>query len=240
MKAITILAALAFASVLRADDVLVYDFNDSYWSPIIPSQVANKVSNGMMRNLGLTAGHVDSGAKDGSGYNSLGGFDYANEYSTSRVDLMRSSDAISFDFSVDPITTGSITGVSFDVQRPFDAPLGDISANTFQAAIFWKDANGVIQSGQSAAFTLAGTEWTTVNLDFTNFSASLPSDLGSTDRYLVEIYSYGGAGNNTVNMDNIALQGSFGGVAPQVVPEPGSAVLMLSAGIVCLFFRRRK
>jgi len=240
MKSFSILSALAalvLSPALQASEMISYDFNTSFWNPIVPSYNADKVNIGILKGLGLTMDHATSGAEDGSAYNSFGGWDYTKDFSFARTDLMRSIDAISFDFCVSEPTCGTVTGVSFDVMLPFNDSV-DISASSFQAAIFWEDANGDVQFGKSATFVLSGdAAWSTLNLNFITWSAALPQDMSDSGRYLVEIYAFGGQGNNTVYVDNIALQGNVGAVC---VPEPGSAVLVLVAGMFALGFRRRK
>ncbi len=234
------IAALICTAAVNADDTLVkYDFNSkTNWSA--PSYVNSALSASTLSYSGLSTSHYNTGSLDNSGFNSFKSWDTSYDLDLTRSNLSAGKDAVSFNVCVDDFTCGEFTSVSLDLKRVYDfcgcGSDGNDSAEYVQAAIFWQDSTGAIQYATSAATLLGGTAWASLTLDFTTFSATLPTDLGSSN-YLVEIYAWGGSGTNTLYLDNIALNGA---VTADCIPEPGGAMLLFSAGVIGLLVRRRR
>jgi hypothetical protein len=173
-----------------------------------------------------------SGGRDGSQFLCLDGWDAANQQSFSRTSLDAADHTFSFDISFDSSFSGEISGLSFDWNR-----FAGNAPQKIQASIFWQDTNGGIQYRASDVFDLSGVGvWSTATLDFDAFgSLAIPTGpaLGGGNFHM-ELYGFGGSGG-PLFLDNVTLHGD---IAP--VPEPGGALLGLTAAAIFIALRRRK
>lgn len=235
---LTVLATLAlcFPSSIHAaidpyQNVLVlYDFNSLThdWDSNTPAYCAPCVWTTDLSISSLNQG-LHYGGRDGSKFRCFEGWDSVRDYSLTRTDLVQAMSTLSHDLFVRSDAIATITGVSFDWQRP-----GSTSADSIQASIFWEDSSGAIQYRTSGPVHLSGTgNWNTLDLDFSSGSMALPTGIDTSGKqFHIELYASGRKGDE-IFLDNIALKGQC---AP--IPEPGGAILIAAAGLLFLMRRR--
>lgn len=228
------LALLGLSQVGRAGILGVYDFNSTY-SPNGASWVSPCIELCPIDPCGcLVQGLVTSGGADGSAFRTFSGWDQT-QYDPSvyfdRADVWQWPKTVAFNATAGSDSLGFISGLSADVQRP-----NANGPDTIMASIFWKDDLGAVQHRSSGPVSLTSIgDWDTIDFDFVNGTADLPSGLDyAGEQFLVELYAWGGDGGQ-LYLDNVTLAGQC---AP--IPEPGGALLVACAGFVLMLRRRRR
>ncbi|MES2507155.1 MAG: hypothetical protein V4599_10645 [Verrucomicrobiota bacterium] len=182
----------------------------------------------------LNEGLRSSGGPDGSAFRTYSGWD-RNQYDSAvylnRSGLWQWPKTLAFEVQASATSQGAISGLSVDVKRPYA-----YSPDTIMASIFWEDATGTIQQRNSGPVSIASASgWTTLDFDFANGSAELPSGVEySGETFNVELYAWGGTGG-ALYLDNVTLTGDC---AP--IPEPGGAMLIGMSGLALLLRRRSR
>lgn len=213
------------------ENVLVrYDFNQLKcdWDINAPSFNAPCVCVTDLSLNCLSQG-LQEGGSDGSKFRSFAGWDCAYDYSFARSDFSSAAGTLSYDVYVRADAIASISGVSFDWQRP-----GSSSVDGIQATIFWEGAGGSIQYCSSGPIALDGTGgWNSRELDFPIDVTPLPTGADTSGKqFHIEFYAWGNNGDALL-LDNVALKGMC---AP--IPEPSGAILIAAAGMALLLRRR--
>jgi hypothetical protein len=234
MKSLLTTVGFALATQMAQAGILgVFDFNDpanrdqpSWVSPCI-----ELCPIGPCDCLGVDIGL--GGGPDGSDYRIYSNWDvtqYDPAVYFDRNDVWQWPRTVAFNATAGDDSLGTISGLSVDVQRP-----GAGSPDSIMASIFWKDDLGTVQYRSSGPVSLVNIgSWETINFDFVNGTADLPSGLDyAGEEFLIELYAWGGSGG-ALYMDNVTLTGEC---AP--IPEPGGALLIASSGLVLLLRRRR-
>lgn len=212
--------------------LVLYDFNraTSAFDANPPAYCAPCLTANDLTCCRLTQGLQYVGL-DGNPYRSFDGWDTAYDRSFCRQDLTQPPGTLSYDVFVRQDAIASISGVSFDWKRPFDA-----SVDSIEATIFWEGTYGGIQYLSTGPVAMKGVgSWNSFDLDFPAEGTPLPTGLNTSGKqFHVELYAWG-AGGNALDVDNVALRGSC---AP--IPEPGGALLIATAGVMLLLRRRNR
>ncbi len=235
INAILALSFVTLSASVNAEVLVEWNYNNlaSGSSPKIASSVSSSVTASTLYSNGLQATLFSSGGVNNSKFTCYDLFDASYNYSvTNRTTLDSFAHTVSFDNLFKEGYTVTFSSVSLDTKRPDSG-----SPSTIQASIFWKDSAGQVQWATSGALAVGeATDWTHLNLAFTQSSAAFPSGAGLAGQAIhVEVYAAGANNSGAYFVDNVALNGT----ATAVIPEPSGALLVGCVGLIVLFRRRQ-
>jgi hypothetical protein len=247
MKIATLLLVVFATCVTSAQSSVIaqWDWNNlkDGHEPNLASCVAPGVQVTDLGVLGLKEDFHPTGGVDDSAFRSYVGWgsDFTAEPG-GRTDLAPAHGTLWFDVSFSPLTEGEISSFDFCFSQ-LDAG----SPRQMQASLFWLNTEGKVEWASTGAYTPTttpgvNTDFTCVSLPFIQYSSPIPSGAALAGQTVhVEFQAWGGSSDalskgapGALALENITLSG-----AASVVPEPGSAMLLASLGLLVMLRRHR-